>query len=178
MIWDNSRHNCKGRYKTDIIDNDYQHYYREHYSNCVDWVIYRNVWKDLTKILVEEMLINNYEWKFPCGLGSLQINKYKPKLRIKDNKLYTKNLKIDWKETKVLWESDLEAKEKKLKVYHTNSHTDGYKIVYSWRKPTGRENITRKFRFYPSRIIDVKKAEVLKKHLNKTDYFDLYKVKN
>lgn len=172
MIWDNSRLNCKGKLHTDIVDLDYQHYYRDNYNNCVNWVTYRNVWKDITKELINEMVINNYEWKFPCGLGSLGIKKYKKKLRIKDGKLNTKNLQIDFKETELLWKEDSDARDKKIKIYYNNKHTDGYKVVYFWNKPSGVKSKIKKYRFYASRIINLKLAEVLKKHLNKSDYFE------
>jgi hypothetical protein len=182
MVWDNSRLNRKGKMHTDIADAEYQHYYRDNYSNCVNWNVYRKVWRDITKLVINEMMINNYQWKFPCGLGSLQMKKYKTRLRIKNDKLNTENLHVDWNETRLLWESDPDAKERKIRIFHQNYHTDGYKVVFYWNRPKDRLSKIKKYRFYPGRIITQKLSEVLKKHQNKSDYFEikkptLYKIK-
>jgi len=172
MIWDNSRLNIKGKLNSTVFDNDYQHYYRANYSNCVGWNKYRNIWKDIATELMEEVIITGYEWKLPCGLGTIRMKKYKPKLRFKEGRLDPKILHIDYNETRILWENDLDAREKKIKVYHLNSHSDGYKVVLDWLKPFTKTSKVRKFRFYPTRILESKVSEVLKKHLNKTDYFN------
>lgn len=169
-VFNNKRLGIKGKKNTQIKDNEYQHYYRENYKNCVNWTQYRGIWRDLTEILVEEMLINNYEWKLPLFLGSLAVKKYKNKMYFTpDGHINTKYLKIDFKETDALWARDPDAKEKKIKIYHDNLHTDGYKVVIHWNKP----RIFRLFKFYPMRKWEVRLSHVVKNRLNKSDYFIL-----
>lgn len=174
MLWETARRNIKNDLVSTIKDNEYQHYYRENYSNCVNWEVYRNVWKDIINEIVPEMMIYNYHWKLPCGMGSIAMRKYKPKIRLKEGVLDTKNLRIDYKETRILWENDEDAREKKLKVYHINDHTDNNKVIFQWIKPLERSNKIRKYRFYISRLWNRKLATILKEHLNKSDYFETY----
>jgi hypothetical protein len=54
----------------------------------------------------------------PCGLGYLQIGKYKPK------ELSSKSLSIDYKA----------SKEYDKKIYHLNEHSNGYKFRLYWSK--------------------------------------------
>ena len=66
-------------------------------------------------------------------MGTIYIVGRKPTIRFdEDGKVV--GLAPDWVETKKLWDRDPEAKAKKQRVFHTNSHSDGYRFKWNWSK--------------------------------------------
>ncbi len=76
---------------------------------------------ELQDLIIEKNLVYQMPW---INL-ELMLRKEKRKPRVVDGKLVN-NLPINWKATNELWKRDKEAKEKKLRIRHTNSHTGGF----------------------------------------------------
>lgn len=80
--------------------------------------------------------------KFPYGVGEFCVTKYKPvKLKEVDGKQVV-NLNVDWKKTN----------EKGYRVFHLNSHTEGYDFRWLWVYGTSRLYQAEIWSFKPSRV--------------------------
>ena len=78
--------------------------------------------------LLAENLINGEDITLPCRMGRLELRKYEPKFKFKDNKLIT-NLPIDWNRTLKLWYEDEESHKKKTLVKMEEKEL--FKIYYN-----------------------------------------------
>jgi nucleoid DNA-binding protein len=123
-------------------------------------------WKEIiyshNEMLIKHILETGQAVKLPYGFGKLSVNKKKPKATRKWNgKMYI-NLPIDWKKTK----------ETGKRVYHMNTHTDGYKFRWIWFGKTARFQNSDVWNFKPARVI----SRLLPVYLRQTDksYKDLY----
>jgi hypothetical protein len=97
--------------------------------------LFTKVLKELNTGVINLMIKSNFVFKIPYRLGELSITKNKVKYRLdEDGKLITKYLPCDYKATRALWDTDSEAKENRILVYHTNEHTEGYKLNFYWKK--------------------------------------------
>lgn len=86
---------------------------------------YNKIIKDFNKEIINLLLTEAFEFIMPERLGTLRVKKKKTKIKINpDGTLDTKALSVDWKSSKEL----------KKKVFHINSHSDGYKFSYFWNK--------------------------------------------
>jgi len=102
--------------------------------------------------------------KLPFGLGSLVINKYKPKstkITAAGNEM--PNLSINWQETKKLGKY----------VYYLNAHTEGYKYYFMWDYHKARIKYPYIWKFEMCRIHSRKLKDNLK--LPKGEYKNIYK---
>jgi hypothetical protein len=88
--------------------------------------IYNTIVSDANKMIMDSIIEEGKDFNIPFQLGILGVRKYKPKLQITSNNKIINNLPINPFETSKLWESNPEAKEKKVYVRYTNKHTDGY----------------------------------------------------
>jgi hypothetical protein len=75
------------------------------------------------------------EVNLPERLGKIYISGNKQKVKIKEGGKI-EGVNVDWKKTKAFWESNLEAKEKKKLIYHTNEHSKGFVYKLRWNKLT------------------------------------------
>ena len=106
--------------------------YLETTENPVDIKTYLLINADYNKFLINEALQGN-EITLPSRMGTIYIVGRKPTIRFdEDGKIV--GLAPDWVETKKLWDRDPEAKAKKQRVFHTNSHSDGYRFKWNWSK--------------------------------------------
>lgn len=105
--------------------------------------IRKDKWKEIGQLLTEhefysiirgvnkllaENLINGEDITLPCRMGRLELRKYEPKFKFKDNKLIT-NLPIDWDRTLKLWYEDEESHKKKTLVKMEEKEL--FKIYYN-----------------------------------------------
>lgn len=91
--------------------------------------------------------------KLPWGLGAFSVCKRKSKkFIVKDGKEYI-NMPIDWVKTN----------ETGKKIYHLNTHTDGYRYKWIWITHEARFHQSDIWVFKPSRISSRKLAEYLKR---------------
>lgn len=123
-------------------------------------------WKEIiymhNEMYVKHILETGQAVKLPYGFGKLSVNKKKPKATRKYNNKTHIILPIDWARTK---------KEGK-KMYHLNSHTDGYKFRWIWFSRDARYADSDVWNFKPARVI----SRALCKYLMVEDksYKDIY----
>ena len=116
----------------------------------------------MCKVILEHVLMRSEGFKMPCGLGFIQIGKYRPK------ELTDKSLSVDYKT----------SKDYDKRIFHLNEHSNGYKYRMYWSK------IPRTFsdRYkYQLNLVRKNKRELAQLIFNKHDYLDindiqLYKV--
>ena len=106
--------------------------YKNSTAHPVDIKIYLNLISSYNKFLMEKVL-EGKEVTLPSRMGTLSIVGKEQKIRFnEEGKLI--GLAPDWVQTKILWESNSEAKAQKKILYHTNSHTDSVRYKYLWSK--------------------------------------------
>lgn len=93
---------------------------------------YGKVIKEMNLALLEQ-LFKGSDIRFPCGMGRLELRKYKTNIKFVNGKLVT-NLPINWKRTLQLWYSDNKAKTNKTLV--RSEPKEIFKVLYSKRGAT------------------------------------------
>jgi hypothetical protein len=97
--------------------------------------LFTKILRDFNNMVMKNIIINNFEFEIPYKLGNLSIRKKLDKVYLNSNgEIALKYIKVDHHKTQELWASDADAKEKKLKVYHENEHSNGYSFRFYWRK--------------------------------------------
>ena len=105
---------------------DYYNFFKKTYNNLdISRKIYNSIISDFNNKIVELIIEENLTYTLPYIGSSLSIRKEKKTPRIVNGKLYN-TTPVDWVTTNKLWNEDIEAKEKKLLVRYTNSHTSRY----------------------------------------------------
>lgn len=123
--------------------------------------------------VLDLIILEHYRFMFPRRLGYLRVKKKKIKLYIdKDGNLDPRYLRVDYKATKELWAKDPSAKEKHQKVYHTNSHTDGYNLQWYWDKTISTAKNVRSFTFDVVRDAKRRLAAACQDPMLKIDFFE------
>jgi len=123
---------------------------------------------------MEKMIKENTTIKLPHRMGDISILKQKIKYNIsEDGKLETKYLAVDWKATKELWANDLDAKERKVRVFHENKHTGGYVYKWKWYRGVSAIKNVRFYKFYPLRRWKRNLAFKLKDPLDTIDFYEV-----
>lgn len=160
--------------KIDIHTKDFYDYYKEHTSDeNVESAFYisqgqygkfiRLFFEELSNSIIEE----NFEFKMPFRLGVLSIKKYRSVIKEKDGKI-SNHLPVDWNATLKLWESDTDAKEKKILVKHLNKHSNGYIAKWVWNKSKANFKSRYNWWFRPTRTNKQKLKAAIK---NNADFF-------
>ena len=106
--------------------------YKKLAANPIDIKTYLLLAADYNKFLVGKVL-EGKEVTLPSRMGTLSIVGRKPKIRF-DEEGKVVGLAPDWVKTKALWESNPEAKEKRTRLFHLNSDTDGFRYKFLWSK--------------------------------------------
>ena len=147
----------KGKHKANIIAKDIYKIYKKSLETItslrgnqtkgaynITKTQHNRILRKLNAEVMELMIKEAYEFKVGFGIGTLSVKKKKIKLLYtRDGVLKRKYLGVNWGETNKLWESDPEAKAKKLRIFYTNEHTDGYKFQFYWdKKPKKIKNKT------------------------------------
>lgn len=110
---------------TAFEDTDYALSCKEH----------NKILKDFHKLVFKKIVETNYIYKLPLRLGNHSVKKYKEEFYFdNEGNVIQKYLAVDYVATKLLWEKDPEAKEKRIKVFNLNEHTDGYRHRFFWEK--------------------------------------------
>ena len=134
---------------------------------------YSNILKDLNLMIVQAIILENFEFKLPYGLGMLSMVQKAIKYKLDDNgELLTKYLSVDYKATKDLWSKDNEARIKKNLVFHTNDHTNGNRVSYRWSKKNCKVAGLQVYFFVPCRKVKRAPAEYLKNSDYKLTFFE------
>lgn len=117
-------------------------FYRESNSKPVDKHTYVDVCYAFNKGIADSIIRESFEFKLPFKLGKLRIRSTKQKIHIKDGKINTQKMPIDWNESKKMWREEYPGKtmeeiynipDKKL-VVHVNEHNNGYINRWYWDK--------------------------------------------
>lgn len=111
-------------------NDDFYLFYKKRNKGKVNRQVFLRVVGKLFKKFKQELLKGNIV-TLPYGLGSYYIYKYKQLIRKKEEtgEYYVSGFKaIDFNATMKLWAENPRAKQKKIKLYYKNEHSDGYKI--------------------------------------------------
>jgi hypothetical protein len=132
MIYKNKR--TEGKIKTHYGMKDYYYYFKETNSNIkINTKDYSKIISRFNEGLVNIIIEDNLEYVLPYLGASICIKKDKRIPKIIDGKLIN-TTPVDWVETNKLWAEDEEAKEKKLLVRYSNSHTSKYVFRIYFKK--------------------------------------------
>ena len=145
----------EGNYKKDYGSNDVYEYYKKEVipELQVDKQLFRKICDDFNKLLIEKILLDSEEIRFPYRLGTVRIKKSKMKYDDKNK------LKIDWAASRKLGK----------RIYHLNDHTGGYKYRFYWTK--GIIKNIKAYSFIPTRTNTRTLASILKDKNRELDYF-------
>lgn len=153
------------RRKSDYGLPDYRLYYKERYGELpVEASEFNEIIKEFYERVFEEVVFKGFQFNLPGNLGVLTLSARKPVVQLdSEYNVVRTNAPTNYKATKELWESDPEAKAKRLRVYHDNASTDGNIYSIRW-VPEGRfrTHFIGVYRFRPSRSNSRKLAKNLK----------------
>lgn len=152
---------------------DYYKLYLSKSEKKVSQKTFNDVISYFNENIIKLMLEENVEYLFPNMAMRIVTRKEKRKPKIVNGKLHN-NIPIDWKTTKELWESDEEAKEKKIIVRYNNSHTSGFVFMIKLYRFGINYKNKRHYRFKASRNF----ARALAKRIKdeEKDKYDSYKL--
>lgn len=71
-------------------------------------------------------LTEGYTYVFPYGLGNIHIQRIKFTYKLDEHGNIKSKPSVDWGATRQLWCRDSDARDRKVLVYHTNKHSNGY----------------------------------------------------
>jgi hypothetical protein len=102
----------------------------------------------------------------PVNMGKLLIMGYEKKVGIAEDGTLINKLPIDFKRTRELWDTNEDAREKRILIRHLNKHTDGkvYKFVYN--KSKARYKNKSAYRFKATRTHNRNLANVVRNKTN------------
>lgn len=100
-------------------------------DDAVDIKTYADINKLYNKFLISKAL-EGHVVTLPARMGTLNIQGKYQEVKIVDGKV--RGLAPNWADTKKLWDSNPEAKERKQIVYCTNSETEGIRYKWIWSK--------------------------------------------
>lgn len=138
----------KGKFLTDIKTKDLYNYYMESITPIesikggktrgkydITQQEYSAIIKDINLAIVKLVILENFEFKIPCNLGTFSVRQAPVRYKLKeDGELNTKILTADFKATRELWLKNEEARKAKKLIFHTNEHTNGNRMTYWWSK--------------------------------------------
>jgi len=176
----------KGKHKTDIKNSDLYKFYRKNIPSIeslsgkitsgsydIKAKEYSDILKDINDNIINIIILENFELVLPYRLGTLSMKQRVVKFKLdKDGNLNTKNLSVDYKATKELWSNNLEAKNNKTLIFHTNEHTNGNRMSYWWSKKKAFVQGVSAYYFLPCRQVKRKPTEFLKNADNKLLFFE------
>ena len=171
----------EGKYKSDLKTRDIYNFYKEKIKDPLPYLEFSQIIQEVNKNCIFKLALTGEEFRLPYGLGVLYVAKRKINIKLNDDgSIYLKNLKVDWKKTKELWEKKypgIPAEEitdikDKPKVFYLNEHSNKYRMVYNWDRRTSNVKNQSLFLF---RVVRTLKAEVAKYFMESgnTDYYEL-----
>lgn len=175
----------EGKYTSDFKNKRQYNYYKKHAEDPLSKELYNKIWVDFIeaglpgakeqniKGIIHKIIFTNFEWVMPRRMGYLRLRKKKLKYPIKPDGTLDKNkAAVDWGETWKLWQSDEEARLKKTRVFYTNEHSRGCKVIWKWDKKICNFKNKTFYKFDINRTLDRTLAKILKDPKNRhLDYF-------
>ena len=113
------------RVKKDYGMSDYYNYYLKNSNNPQSKFKFNKIVSEFNEGVVDLIINESIEFKPTKLQFTFCIRKTKRVPKIKEGKLIN-TTPIDWKATNQLWESDNEAKDKKILLRYLNNHTFKY----------------------------------------------------
>jgi len=115
-----------------------------------------------------------FEFNIPFKQGTLRVKKRKviPRIDKKTNKPNFKSLGVNWGETLKLWSRDEEAKNKKIRVFYSNDHSNNFKYTFFWSKKKSRIKNKYYYGFVPARKVKRFLAQCIKNPELNINYFE------
>lgn len=130
---------------------------------------YAEVLKDFNKEIRNLLLYEAYEYKIPCNLGRISIQKKKV-VPTFENGVLINPMPIDRKGTKELWIKHPEFKNIKY-MYHTNEHSDGFVAKFYYKKNFAKFVGKGKYFAKATRTIKEKINEIMTAKFKEHDFF-------
>lgn len=127
----------------------------------------------------EKLVTDSMQFKIPFRLGTLSITKNKLKIKIKDNKVQTNKLKVDYGATWKYWNEIYPGKTRneikeipnKVVIYYTNDHTNGYIMKWRWIKRGAKAVNIKAYSFKPTKYNRLFLAKHIKDENRENDYY-------
>lgn len=140
-----------------MLKNKRSYTFRDMYKTLpiqLDYLTYKRILEEMCKIILDTIFMRSEGFKMPCGLGLIQVGKYRPKT-------YTeKSLSVDYKS----------SAEYDKRIYHLNEHSNGYKFRLHWSKiPMTFANRYK----YQLSLVRKNKRKLAQLIFNKHDYIDI-----
>ena len=145
-------------------------YYKKITKESVNYKEYTKIIKVFNKLFIEELYEGAY-LELPYKLGTIYIQKYKPKYKFNDDGDLTnagQNNMIDYKATNELWRKHPELAHKQ-RVFYSNEHSDGFKFKIKWK--SGKIRNISIYNFIPAKSLRRNLAQYIRNNPNK-DYYD------
>lgn len=133
----------------------------------------------INKKISNKIITESLSFKIPFRLGTISIIKTKLKIKIKDGKLQTNKLKVDYGATWKYWNEQypgLTRKEiknipNKIVIYHTNDHSNGYIMRWKWSKRGAKFLNAYGYLFKPTKYNRLHLASHIKSEDMSNDYY-------
>jgi nucleoid DNA-binding protein len=130
----------------------------------VEKKVFLSIFNKFTKFIINKVLGGDEVQLY--RMGFLKIKGKKNKIIYNEDGT-VKGISPNWKKTKLLWDSNEEAKKNKKLVYNTNEHSDGIRYSFKWSKT----NLILKFKtLYSLRISRDNKRAVSSKIFEGQEY--------
>ncbi len=135
----------KNKIQVDYGIQDIYKFYKDNAKNPVDYNQFRDLWKQISTVIIRLILYRNLDFNLPARLGVLCARKIKAVPKVREDGTVDKsrlgiNYKASWqkwlKEYPELSVKQIAGIKNKIPVYHINEHTDGFKIRWKWDRFT------------------------------------------
>ena len=132
-------------------------FYREKYPNSkLKLLEYARICQQFNKMVSDLIVRESFEFKLFNKLGSIRIKSKKIKIKVKDGRIDTNRMPVDWKSTKDMWDAlygghtkeYLPPGRKKI-IVHTNENANGYIMSYFWDKHRYPVHNVTLYKFHP-----------------------------
>lgn len=123
-------------------DGGYKFFKEKYGRNNISDNEYSKICQEFNQRLSDRIIKESFKFLLPGRLGSLYIRRKAIPFKIKDGKLDTTKLHVDWKATWEYWnkkypnvsKKDIKDIKNKKLVFFTNEHTDGDFMEWFWDK--------------------------------------------
>ena len=169
----------KGKVISDIKSKEQFDYYVEVTGNPanISRKTFIEIREKFFRKIVDKIITEGYEYRFPYRLGYLTPIKYKKKVHYTENGMIKPgSFSVDYRATLKLWEENPEAAKIKKVLVHLNEHSNGYTPALWWDRRSSNIRNLRYYSYKPTRDINRTIAKVFKDPLRKVDYYEKPKV--
>lgn len=141
----------RGRKKTVGIYDAYAEYKKKVGRNNISRILYSEICQEFNKRISNKMITESFEFRLPFRLGFLRVKAIKQRVIIKDGKIDTTHMPVDWPACWEYWHQiypdktreEIKKIPNKRLIVHTNEHTDGYLMRWYWdRRQSNVKNHT------------------------------------